>query len=133
LSRAMVVVLTPELPAIWRTDRLLRFLAGSVGSEKLRLVLNRSVNKSGEIKNGEIEKAVNQPIFWSLPNDDRASSEAIKLGRPLVSMNNSQLAHSYQELAYRLTGTVRPKKRRRFSGIFLALKLGERLNGTSTK
>jgi len=133
LSQALVIVLTPELPAIWRTDRLLRYLAGSVGSEKVHLVLNRSANGSDEIANGEIEKAVNQPIFWSLPNDDRASSEAIKLGRPLVSMNNSQLAHSYQELAYRLTGTVRPTKRRRFSGIFLALKLGERLNGTSTK
>ncbi len=133
LSQAMVVVLTPELPAIWRTDRLLRFLVGSVGSEKLHLVLNRSVNRSDEIKNGEIEKAVNQPIFWSLPNDDHACREAVKLGGPLVSMNNSQLANSYQELAYRLTGTVRPKKRRRFSGIFLALKLGARLNGTSTK
>ena len=133
LSRAIVVVLTPELPAIWRTDRLLRFLAGSVGSEKVHLVLNRSVNGSDEIANGEIEKAVNQPIFWSLPNDDRASREAIKLGRPLVSMNNSQLAHSYQELAYRLTGTARAKKRRRFLSIFEVLKIGERFNGNSTK
>ena len=133
LSRAMVVVLTPELPAIWRTDRLLRYLAGSVGSEKVHLVLNRSAKGSDEIANGEIEKAVNQPIFWSLPNDDRTSREAVKLGRPLVSMNNSQLALSYQELAYRLTGTARPKKRPRFSGIFQALKLAERLNGKRTK
>jgi len=131
LSRAMVVVLTPELPAIWRTDRLLRFLEGSVGSEKVHLVLNRSANGSDEIAKGEIEKAVNQPIFWSLPNDDRASREAIKFGRPLVSMNNSQLAHSYQELAYRLTGTERPKKRRRFLSLFEALKIGEKFNGTS--
>ncbi len=132
LSQAIVVVLTPELPAIWRTDRLLRFLAGSVGSEKVHLVLNRSANGSDEIANGEIEKAVNQPIFWSLPNDDRAAREAIKLGKPLVSMNNSQLAHSYQELAYRLTGTARAKKRRRFLSIFEALKIGERFNGPRT-
>lgn len=131
LSRAMVVVLTPELPAIWRTDRLLRFLAGSVGREKVHLVLNRSANGSDEIANGEIEKAVNQPIFWSLPNDDRVSREAIKLGRPLVSMNNSQLARSYQELAYRLTGTVGPKKKQRFSKLLKILKIGERFNGTS--
>ena len=133
LSQAVVVVLTPELPAIWRTDRLLRFLVGSVGSEKVHMVLNRSVNGSDEIKNGEIEKTVNQPIFWSLPDDYCASREAVKLGKPLVSMNNSQLAHSYQELAYRLTGTVRPKKQRRFSGIFNVLKIGERLSGKSTK
>ena len=131
LSQAMVAVLTPELPAIWRTDRLLRFLAGSVGSEKVHLVLNRSTNGSDEIANGEIEKAVNQPIFWSLPNDDHASREAIKFGRPLVSMNNSQLAHSYQELAYRLTGTVGPKKKQRFSNILNILKIGEKLNGPS--
>ena len=59
--------------------------------------------------------------------------DAVKLGRPLVSMNNSQLALSYQELAYRLTGTNRPEKRRRFSGIFQALKLAERLHGKRTK
>ncbi len=133
LSEAMIVVLTPELPAIWRTDRLLRFLAGSVGSEKVHLVLNRSTNGSDEITNGEIEKTVKQPIFWSLPNDYHASREAVKLGRPLVSMNNSQLAHSYQELAYRLTGTARPKKRRRLPGFLEVLKIGERLNGTRTK
>jgi len=133
LSRAMVVVLTPELPAIWRTDRLLRFLAGSVGKEKVHLVLNRSANGGDEITNGEIEKAVNQPIFWNLPDDYRTSREAVKLGKPLVSMNNSQLAHSYQELAYRLTGTNRPKKQPRFSGIFQALNLAERLNGKRTK
>ncbi len=133
LSQAMVVVLTPELPAIWRTDRLLRFLVGSVGREKLHLVLNRSTNRSDEIKNREIEQSVNQPIFWSLPNDDHACREAVKLGRPLVSMNNSQLAHSYQELAYRLTGTFRPEKRRRFLDFLNILKVGERLNGTSTK
>jgi len=131
LSRAIVVVLTPELPAIWRTDRLLRFLDGSVGSEKVHLILNRSSNGSDEITNGEIEKTVKQPIFWSLPNDYRASTEAVKLGRPLVSMNNSQLAHSYQELAYRLTGTERPKKRRRFLSLFEVLKIGEKFNGTS--
>jgi hypothetical protein len=47
-------------------------------------------------------------------------------------MNNSQLAHSYVELAYRLTGTVRPKKKKqRFSSILEVLKIGERFNGTS--
>lgn len=131
LSEAIMVVLTPELPSIWRTDCLLRFLDGSVGSEKVHLVLNRSAKGSDEIANGEIEKAVNQPIFWSLPNDDHASTEAIKLGRPLVSINNSQLARSYQELAYRLTGTVRPRKKQRFSSILEILKLGEKFNGTS--
>ena len=131
LSEAMIVVLTPELPSIWRTDRLLRFLTGSVGSEKVHLILNRSTNGSDEITTGEIEKTVKQPIFWSLPNDYRAATEAVKLGKPLVSMNNSQLAHSYLELAYRLTGSVRPKKKQRFSGIFEILKLGERFNGTS--
>ena len=132
VSEAMIVVLTPEFPSIWRTDRLLRFLERSVGSEKVHLILNRSTKGSDEITNGEIEKTVEQPIFWSLPNDYHASTEAVKLGRPLVSMNNSQLAHSYVELAYRLTGTVRPKKKKqRFSSILEILKIGERFNGTS--
>src|SRR4029450_3313539 len=41
LASRVLVVLTPELPALWRTQRLFGYLQNSCGAEKLRLVLNR--------------------------------------------------------------------------------------------
>ncbi len=116
MSEAIVVVLTPEFPAIWRTNRLLSFLRKSVNPQKLRLVVNRFGSRTYPISNSNIEKALSRNIFWKLPNDYSPSTEAVWLGKPLVSINHSRLGRSYQELAYRLTGTPVPKKRRGLFG-----------------
>ena len=116
MSEAIVLVLTPEFPAIWRTSRLLRFLMKSVDPQKLRLVVNRFGSRTYPISNGNIEKALSRNLFWKLPNDYSPATEAVRLGKPLVSINHSRLGRSYQELAYRLTGTPVPKKRRGLFG-----------------
>ena len=116
MSEAIVVVLTTEFPAIWRTNRLLSFLRKSVNPQKLRLVVNRFGSRTYPISNSNIEKALSRNIFWKLPNDYIPSTEAVRLGKPLVSINHSRLGKSYQELAYRLTGTPVPKKRRGLFG-----------------
>ena len=116
MSEAIVVVLTTEFPAIWRTNRLLSFLKKSVNPQKLRLVVNRFGSRTYPISNSNIEKALSRNIFWKLPNDYSPSTEAVRLGKPLVSINHSRLGRSYQELAYRLTGTPVPKKRRGLFG-----------------
>ncbi len=116
-SEAIVLVLTPEFPAIWRTNCLLQFLVKSVDARKLRLVVNRLRSGTSQISNREIEKALNRHIFWKLPDDYRPSTEAVRLGKPLVSINHSRLGRSYTELAYRLTGTPGPKKRRGLFGL----------------
>jgi pilus assembly protein CpaE len=116
-ARRVVVVLTPELPALWRTQRLFGFLQTVCDTDKLRLVLNRS-RKTDQITEREIQKALKHPVYWQIPNDYQACIEAINSGRPLVSGNHSELSRSYRELAYRLTGTAPPAKRRRFFGLF---------------
>jgi len=114
-STAVIVVLTPELPALWRTDRLIRLFEKHDKREKLKLVINRGSNR-GEISIKEIEKALGHSIFWSLPNNYPAAIRAVNSGRPLVSMNHSQLATSYVELAEKLAGVaLRRKKRGLFS------------------
>jgi pilus assembly protein CpaE len=110
MASRVLVVLTPELPALWRTQRLFGFLQGSCGDEKLRLVLNRS-RPSDEITDREIEKTLRHPVYWQLPNDYQSCIEAINSGHPLVSNNHSELARSYRELARRLSGISPPKKR----------------------
>jgi pilus assembly protein CpaE len=110
MASRVLVVLTPELPALWRTQRLFGFLQGPCGAEKLRLVLNRS-RRTDEITETEIEKALRQPVYWQLPNDYKTSIEAVNAGRPLVTSNHSELAGSYKELASRLSGIAAPERR----------------------
>jgi pilus assembly protein CpaE len=103
VSSAFLVVLTPELPALWRTDRYLRFLTSVGSTEKLRLIVNR-VTSNDDIDEKAISKALNFEIYWKLPNNYRALINAINSGKPLVTVNNSALVASYMKLAHRLTG-----------------------------
>jgi len=110
MATRVLVVLTPELPALWRTQRLFSFLQASCGDEKLRLILNRS-RRTDEITDTEIEKTLRYPVYWQLPNDYQSCIEAINSGQPLVTNNNSELARSYKGLAHRLSGISPPEKR----------------------
>jgi pilus assembly protein CpaE len=102
-SDECLLVLTPELPVLWRADRLLRSLVNFLNSEELRLVVNRS-SDTGQIRNEEIETALNRSVFWELPNNYTAAIAAINSGKPLVSMGSSNLAKNYGELARQLSG-----------------------------
>lgn len=117
LSKAIVVIVTPDLPAIWRTNRLIRFLKDNDCAEKVRLILNRS-SKGNEIRDTEIQEAVSHPVFWKLPNDDAASMDAAKSGKPVAAAETSELARSYREFARELTGIAPPEKRRSLLKLF---------------
>jgi pilus assembly protein CpaE len=117
MSAHVVVVSVPEVPALWATERLLRFLAVSGSSEKIRLIINRAV-KNDEITDGEIERVLKLPVYWKLPNNYKGSIRAINSGQPLVSQNHSELARSYRDLAYDLAGIPLPSKRRGPFGLF---------------
>lgn len=116
-ASAVIVVLTPELPALWRTHRLLTFLERTAGMDKLRLVVNRSA-KGDLINEKEIQKVLEHPVYWSLPNDYGAAISAINSGKPIVSVNHSQLSRSYRELAGSLSGIPAEAKKKGFLNIF---------------
>ncbi len=111
MSDSVLVVLTPELPALWRTQRLVLFLSEAGCAARLRLVVNRD-SRQFEISEREITKILNYPIYWRLPNNYRSAIQAINSGKPIVSVNNSTLAKSYYRLAHDLTGIRQPGKRR---------------------
>jgi pilus assembly protein CpaE len=117
MAASIVVVSVPELPALWRTERLLRYLATCAGTDKLRLVINRRL-KTDEITDSEIERVMKYPVYWNLPNNYKGSIRAINTGIPLVSKNHSELARSYRELAYALAEIPLPEKRRGLFGLF---------------
>jgi pilus assembly protein CpaE len=117
MATRVLVVLTPELPALWRTQRLFGFLQGACDAEKLRVVLNRS-QRSDEITDREIEKTLRHPVYSQLPNDYSTCIAAINSGRPLVTANHSELARNYKDLARRLSGIGPPEKRGGFRRLF---------------
>jgi pilus assembly protein CpaE len=117
-SEAVLVVMTPELPAVWRTHRLITILASSGCGDRLRLILNRD-NSRDEITEKEITRALNYPIYFRLPNNYAAAIHAINKGKSIVEVNHSGLAAGYRQLTQNLTGVAFQKQRRPFSKIFL--------------
>ena len=117
-SEAVLVVLTPEFPALWRTHRLVLFLASTGCADRLRLVLNRD-NSRAEIDEKEIKKALNYPIYWRLPNNYSSAIQAVNQGKPIVTVNHSSLASSYKKLSHELSGLPLPQKRRGLMRLFV--------------
>ena len=115
-ANLLILPLTPELPAIWRTKRLLDCLRLWSVSEKVRLVLNR-YQKTDEITPEDIQGVLEVPVFWKIPNNYEASLQAINAGSPLASISRSDLSRSYEQLGTALTGITPPKKRLGFLGL----------------
>ena len=116
MLRAEVAVVTPDLLSLRRTERLLRLFNSFDVSERVRLVLNRST-KSNEITDGDVEKALNQPVMSKVANDYYSCLEAINSGKALVETSNKILARNYRELADQLLGHTR-EKRKGLLGLF---------------
>jgi pilus assembly protein CpaE len=116
MSSAIVAIVTPDLLSLRRTERLLRLLNSLDVSERVRLVLNRAT-KSNEISDGDVEKALHQPVMSKVANDYYSCLEAINSGKALVETSNKNLARNYRELADQLLGHTR-EKRKGLLGLF---------------
>ncbi len=113
----VLVVLTAEIPAVWRTLHLIQFLEQGGLDPKLKLLLNRA-QSGGDISSGDIEKTLKKKIFWQVPNNYRSTIQALNAGRAVVEVNHSNLAQSYLGLAEALTGLKKAKKRKGLLGLF---------------
>lgn len=117
-ASSVLLVLTPELPSLWRARRLLDFLDGRVPAERLKLVLNRA-QRFQEILDEDMENALGLPLYWKLPNDYRTALAAVNSGRPVIQGPSCELAEKYRGLAFALTGATPEKKKRAFLGFSL--------------
>jgi pilus assembly protein CpaE len=103
VASTLLVVLTPELPSLWRARQLLALLLTVGGADKVRVVLNR--NRAADmVPLEEIEKVLHRRLAWKVPNDYRRSMEAVHAGVPLVLPARSEVARSYVGLAHRVAG-----------------------------
>lgn len=108
-SETVSVVFTSELPSLWRTVRVSNYMEKIGVDSRTVLVLNRW-RKNDSVTNSEIEKVLRRKVYWSLPNDFSAVAQAVGRGQAVVS-SRSGLAQSYRELAMKLAGAEKPKKR----------------------
>jgi pilus assembly protein CpaE len=122
-SSTTLVVLTPELPAIWRTERLLAYLTGLHAADKVRIVLNRST-RSDEINDADIERLLKMPLYCKLPNEYGACIKAINSGTLLDSSSNKYLSKALTSLAADLAGFPGIEARRGLFGMLLRPSMG---------
>jgi pilus assembly protein CpaE len=117
-SAAILVVLTPELPAIWRTERLLAYLTKLHAAEKVRIVLNRST-RSDEIGDADIERLLRMPLYCKLPNEYGACIKAINSGTLLDSTGGRHLSRAIGTLAADVADLPGTESRRGLLGLLL--------------
>ena len=116
MSRSILLVLTPDLAAVWGGQRVLDLILRWVEPEKVRLILNRS-QLTDEVVAEDVEKALELPVFWNLPNNYNGVVKAINSGVPVVLRHDSDLSRKYRDLAAKLTGLALSRKKKRFFGL----------------
>ena len=118
-SATIMVVLTPELPAIWRAERLLKYLTGLQASDKIRIVLNRST-RSDDITDRDIVRLLGAQLYCKLPNEYSACMRAINSGTLLETANSKHLSRALAALAAETAGLPETESRRGgLLGLFL--------------
>ena len=115
-ASSLILPVTPELPAIWRTKRLLASLRSLSVSDKVKVVLMRW-QKTDEITPEDIERALDRPVFWKMPYQYESSLHAINAGSPHAHLTRSKLDKSYREFAAAMTGLTPAKKKLGFLGL----------------
>ena len=102
----IVLVTQLTVPALRATKRTLE-LCERLGypDSKLFVVVNRF--HSGDVVTpADAKDVLGRDVFWKIPNDYRAFSDALTRGRPILDRDTSSpLARSFIQLAAKLSGT----------------------------
>jgi pilus assembly protein CpaE len=114
MSTAILLVITPNVPSIWRAERLMAWL--SKMNHPIKIVLNRK-SRFDEVSEADIEKLLHHQIDFTLPNDYSAAMKALNSGRLLDPKEGKNLSRMYRELAEKLAGL--PPSRRGLLDMFL--------------
>jgi len=115
-SDYVLVIAAPDVPTICNTTRCLDlFKKMGYDREKVLLVLNR-FNRLGEIDTSALEKLLEYPVFWRLPNHEEAGMAAcMNKGMPILKLApRSKLSESFIKMSEHFNGTTAvPDKKRK--------------------
>lgn len=100
LSDHIIVVVVPNVSSIRAAKRTLGvFKQLGFLRDKVKVVANR-VGKKDSVKVDDIEKTLNYPVSWVIPNNYPVAIDAVNSGIPLVNhKGDSNVAKSILELA----------------------------------
>ena len=110
-SDLLFLVTIVNLPALRNCQRCLD-LFDKLGydSEKVQILINRYM-ENDEIKAEDVEKLLNKPIYWKIPNNYFTLMAAINKGVTASEINSSSnVAVSYRELAMNVSDSVYRKR-----------------------
>jgi pilus assembly protein CpaE len=114
-SELILLVVTPDLPALRNAKRSLPLLEGRRGEgepRRVRLVVNR-YDPDNLITLNDIRETLELDVAWSLSSDYRAISESVNRGVPIVSNGSSRYARDIRALGAGLAGLSAPEAGRR--------------------
>jgi len=101
LAETLLLVTNLTRPCLENGKTILSFFkkVGPYPEDKIKLVVNR-YQKNSPISLEEAEKQLNKKVFWTIPNDFQALTEAAKLGRPLLDLGGEKaISKSFMALA----------------------------------
>jgi pilus assembly protein CpaE len=84
MSGTVLLISNLSLPCLSNTKKLLKSFMdlGYPPKEQVRVVINRYLKRS-DITLRDVEKGIEQKIFWTIPNDYRTTVSAINQGKAL--------------------------------------------------
>jgi pilus assembly protein CpaE len=119
----ILVTLTPDLPAIWRTERLLAYLGRLQATERVRIVLNR-VTRTEDINDADIGGVLKMALSCKLPNEYAPCIKAINSGTLLDASSTKHLSKALTALAVEIAGLPEVESRRGLFGMLLKPSMG---------
>ena len=107
----IMLVTIVNLPAIRNCQRCLDiFDRLGYDKEKTKIVINRYM-ENDEVKAEDLEEALNQKVYWKIPNNYFTIMSSINKGLPVSYINpGSNIAQSYRELATVLSDNIYKQK-----------------------
>jgi pilus assembly protein CpaE len=100
MSDTLIIISILSLPCLHNTYNLLQSLKGLsiLPQDRMRVVINRYLKKS-DVSIPEAEESIKQEIFWSIPNDYKATMSAINQGKPLSQVvRKASVTRSIREM-----------------------------------
>lgn len=112
MSDLIFIISVLSLPCLSNTSKLLSSLKeiGYPQPERIRVIINRYIKQS-DLTLKDAAEGIKKDIYWTIPNDYRATMNAINQGLPLSSVaSNFPITKSLRDLAENIIGKKETEK-----------------------
>ncbi len=116
VSSMILYITGMDLATLRRTKKGLSIVSSLVGDEKIRLLVAKE--EPSRVKLRDVSKALEFPLWHSIPFEHKLALEAVNQGRPIViDSSSSKVSRSYQKIANEIDQSDSPKEKNSNSNI----------------